>query len=299
MPGGGHHRVIDGDHRQRRDRMTGALQAVELGDLFGERATRLQHAEGRLFIHRLADQRRTFLGLFFLQTRGARILALLVAQDAIVGLIERTAQVRAFVGQGKTLAPANVLGLDREGGIAVLRVSLRRRHQVLGMHVVHLAKQDVAAVRGLPGCGVKSPGGIALGQFQGFSKSHIVFQPGLHLNRKAQFVKRCAHQSFKLGPQSRTVERRRFLRTDFLGRVALHELTLDDVQRRQLVVALRQLAHGRFDLEQLGDEVFDVGADFDQQCRFGLGRECLGIQTRSSEWIGQRRRCRVQFLQKL
>src|SRR5215471_12978541 len=48
VPGGGDERVVDADHRQRRERQAVRAQLVKLGDFFLERAAGEDHAERRL-----------------------------------------------------------------------------------------------------------------------------------------------------------------------------------------------------------------------------------------------------------
>ena len=125
VPGRGHHGIVDDDHGERRERVALRLERVELGDLLFERATGERHAERALLEHHLV---RCSLGRFLSQTLGAGILALRVAPDAVVRLVERTDEVGARIGEGEALAPANVLGADRVGDDA-LAVALLRVHE--------------------------------------------------------------------------------------------------------------------------------------------------------------------------
>jgi hypothetical protein len=95
MPSRRHQRIVDGGHGQRADREAFALQQVHLRDLFVERAARQGDAERRSL---------EGAGLAVLQPARARILALVVAPDAVVGVIERAHQVEALVGKRKALA---------------------------------------------------------------------------------------------------------------------------------------------------------------------------------------------------
>src|SRR5258708_10764284 len=108
---------------------------MELGDLFLQRAARERHPERALLEHHLV---RRFRWGFLFETLGAGILALGVAPDAVVGLVERADEVGTRIGEGEALAPADVLGSDGIGDDAlavalvcvheeILRIDLRRR----------------------------------------------------------------------------------------------------------------------------------------------------------------------------
>src|SRR5208283_4983309 len=100
MTGSGHERIVDADHRQRADSPALRAQFVELGDLFFQRAAGQSDAEGRSL-----ETRRAAVGVgLFAQARGAGILLLLVAPDAVMRLIEPAGEVGTGVGQGEALA---------------------------------------------------------------------------------------------------------------------------------------------------------------------------------------------------
>ncbi len=85
VPGGGNHGVVHHDHRQRADRDAFGLELLEFGNALFQRTARQRHAENRCLELRCATVR----GGFLLQSVRTGIAALLVAPDAIVGLIER------------------------------------------------------------------------------------------------------------------------------------------------------------------------------------------------------------------
>src|SRR5919204_2481036 len=78
MAGGGHHRVVERDDAERRQRLAARLHHVELGDLLFQWATGERHAE-----HRISEALR---GRLLLEALRARIFALLMAPDAVVRL---------------------------------------------------------------------------------------------------------------------------------------------------------------------------------------------------------------------
>src|SRR5205814_10332795 len=120
----------DDDHGERRERIALRLERVELGDLLFERAAGKRYAEGALLEH---CSMRRFGGRFFPQPLGAGILALRVAPDAVVRLVERADEVGARIGEGEALAPADVLGADRVGDDALAVALLRVREEVVGI----------------------------------------------------------------------------------------------------------------------------------------------------------------------
>ena len=98
MTGSGGHGIVDGDDGQRADGIAALLDHVHLGDFLVERAARQRDAE-----HRLLER----AGLF-LQAGRAAILALVVALDAVVRLIERALKSHAGIGQLEAFSVASM-----------------------------------------------------------------------------------------------------------------------------------------------------------------------------------------------
>ena len=117
MPGGRRHRVIHRDNRQRADGVTLGLRLVKLGNFFFQRTTRERYAE-RAFLERC---RAASAGTLFKQPLGAGILTLLVAPDAIVGVIQRALEIGALVGELEAFATAQFLHRKGMRGIALCR----------------------------------------------------------------------------------------------------------------------------------------------------------------------------------
>ena len=133
MTGGCDHGIVDADHRQRADGPALGAKLVELGDLFLERTTCERHAEGGLLECRAA----AVDGLLFAQPRGARVLLLLVAPDAVVRLVERADEVGAAVGERETLAASRMAFVQAQAFDAVARFALDGNEA----HVVELARR--------------------------------------------------------------------------------------------------------------------------------------------------------------
>ena len=105
VPGGGHHRVVHADDRQRGERRAAGLELMELRNLLLQRAARQRHAERGLL--------ESLCRRLLLQSRGTGVLALFVAPDAVVRLIERAGEVGAGIGEVEALAAAQVVSVQR------------------------------------------------------------------------------------------------------------------------------------------------------------------------------------------
>ena len=68
--------------------------------------------------------------VLLLQALGAGILSLVVAEDAVMRLIEAAAQIHAGIGQGKAFAPADMARRRLERRRAVV-IHLIEMHQML------------------------------------------------------------------------------------------------------------------------------------------------------------------------
>ena len=84
------------DDGERADGVAAGRDQVHLGDLFLERAAREHDAERALL---------EFAGLL-LEPLGAGVLALVVAPDAVVGVVERAGEIGAGIGQREAVARA-------------------------------------------------------------------------------------------------------------------------------------------------------------------------------------------------
>ena len=216
-----------------RERPALGAQLVELGDLLFERAAGERHAE-RALLERIVGRRRAG-GLLLEEAARAGVLALLVAPDAVVRLVERAGEIHAGVGQREALAPPHVVAGELPGVDAV-HVRQLERHE---LHVVELARraeQHAALVRGAAFRRVRRPRGIAQRHVERRGVRGLVLLPARHRVGEAELGERRAERALQLAPQRRPVERRRRVRPVRVHRLALDELALDRVERRQLVV---------------------------------------------------------------
>jgi len=283
MPGGRHHRVVDRDHRQRRDRVALRLQLVELGDALLERAAGEVHAERRALPGRLARG----AGLLAHALRTG-VLALLVAPDAVVGLVERAAQAGARVGEREAFATPQVPGLDGEHAHAVLVVLAGVAEQAHRIGLRGQREQQVAGVAQVPGLGGRGPRAVAQRNGQARARRFalrgggrfvgLFALPGEHRARERKLVKGLAQPGFDLAQCRVGVEAGQLGRRQ-LRRLAPRELQLDFVERVELAVALAQRGERVADAEERADEGVDLWAEFDQQRRLGtrIGRSASCI----------------------
>ena len=127
------------------------LHHVHLGDFFIQRATGQRDAEDGLLE----------FARFFLQAGGATVFALVVALDAVIGLIERAGQRHAGVGKLESFAIAPVLLGQTELGDAVVLDGFNR-DQVHRIELVRHLEEHVAAVMLDSSRRKRGPGGVAL-----------------------------------------------------------------------------------------------------------------------------------------
>ncbi len=138
MPGCRHHRVVDGDRCEGAQHAAVGAQHVHLADLLIQRATGERHAERR-FLERTR--------LAVAQSLGTGILALLVAPDAVVHLVQRLRLGHAPVGQCEPVAGSPVVLRQAQRSRAAVALDRFDRHQVQRIDPVRHAEQCVARVR--------------------------------------------------------------------------------------------------------------------------------------------------------
>ncbi len=278
VAGGCHHRVVDDDGGERADRHAFALQLLELGDALLERTAGQRHAE-----HGLLEAER---GILLGQAVRARILALLVTPDAVVGLTERAGEIGTGVGQRETFAAAQVVQAMQRDAVA------RRgceRHEALEIELLRCLEQHAGGVALLAGRRVRRPGGIAQGEVQRRRVGGFVLLPGEHAASEREFGERFADGVGQLALESGPVQACRRVGLDLVHRLALHEQALHRVERGESVMALRQRADFATDPEQFAQEVLHVGSEFEQQGGFLLRVQGRRVEPRFCHSERQRR----------
>jgi len=121
--------------------------------------------------------------------------------------------------------------------------------------------------------------------------------PIIHMAGEGQIRERLAKQRLELRGQCWPVLARRLLGGDLARRLALHELALAGVQRRQRVVARLQGAHLGADAEQLADEVLQIRPKADQQLAVSLVVQRSGLRPTGEQPLGKRLIARGQPVQ--
>ena len=184
VAGGGDQRIVDADDRERRERPALGAQLVELGDLLLERAAGERHAE-RALLERIVGRRRAG-GLLLEEAARAGVLALLVAPDAVVRLVERAGEVHAGIGQREALAPAHVAAgeLPRVDAVDVRRARAARASCSRACAARGTARRPCAR-RGLPAV-CDGPGGVAQRHVERRRVRRFVLLPARHRRRRSR-----------------------------------------------------------------------------------------------------------------
>ena len=141
VAGAGDHGIVHDHHGKGAQRHALGLEGVHLRNLLFQRAAREGHAERALAI----------IAVLLLQALGAGVLPLVVAEDAVMRLIEAAAQIHAGVGQGKAFAAADMARRRLERRRAVV-IHLIEMHQMLRIHLLRRLEQDAG---GMPGTAVR------------------------------------------------------------------------------------------------------------------------------------------------
>ena len=269
VAGGRDHRVVDGDQCQRRHRVAARLDEVEFGDPFLERTAGQLHTEDGALVDRCA------VGCgFVLQAFRAGVLALRVAPDAVVRLVERSAQVGARIREREAIALTQVGRVDRMDGDAVLVGRARVFEQRVGVDLAGVAEQHAVAVHALTVTGLNRPRAVTHRGVQA-GVGLLVLLPVDDGARERELLERSADPAFDLHTCGIGVES-----VQCVGRIgeqclAFDELPLRLVQRREFLVAGAKMVGGGLDAEQRRDEGVDRRSKVDQEVRFVLGRECI------------------------
>ena len=266
MPGGRRHGIVDGDHRQGGDGEAVGLQGIHFGNLLLQRAARQRLPEGGILEAAL---------LAVGKPVGTRILALVVAEYAVMGLVEGVFEVHARIGQGEAVARARgVIGAEFQltDAVVILRLHI---HQVHGVDLFGELEQH-AGGEALAAHGRKrGPGGELFRRRYGLGVGLLVGEPAHHRRGEGFLGKRPDHLG-ELDLQGRAVDELRVVPLDLLHGAALHEQTLAAEQRGECNVARRQGGDFVLDPEQGADEVLQMGAEVDDEPGMILGVQRVG-----------------------
>ena len=181
------HRVVDDDNAEGADGVAAGLDQIHLGDFLVERAAGERHAERRLLE----------LAALLLQPLRAGILALVVAPDAVVGMIERTGEIGAGIGQREAVAQTAMRARQLEHGHAVHHFGLDR-NEMVRVDLVRQLEQDAGLVQLLALRRMRRPGGVAGGEVERRGVLRLGLHPGIDAFGEAQFGEFAAEQGFEL-----------------------------------------------------------------------------------------------------
>ncbi len=277
MSGGGGHRVIDRDHGQRADGVALLLDRVHLGDFFFERAAGELDAEDAGFEG----------AVLFTKTGGATVFALVVALDAVVGLVEGAGEIRARVGELEAFAVTPVLARKLQLHEPV-GLHFFRRHEVVHVELVRRLEEDAGAVFRFAFGRERGPRGIKRGKPERFGGGGFGLEPAVDVRGETSFGERLEEKGFEFSGYGCAVDCGRLLGGISGEGFSLNEAALDRIERRQFVVARLEGGQFRLDAEQGADEVFRVGRQFDDQFGTGLCRQRRLIRSRGEKPVTQR-----------
>ena len=279
VAGRGTDRVVDRDNGEGAEAVAARLHQVHLRDLFLERAAGERDAE-----HAFLEG-----ALLLLQAVRAAVLALIVAPDAVIGLVERADEIRAAVGQRKAVAAAPlVLGQPQHRDPVAL--DGLDRHQMMHVEPVRHFEQHAAPVLA-PALGRQCrPGGVALSRCQRRRIPSLILEPvrdAFGIAPLPRLRRWRAQQIVELAREPRSVDRDGVGLLDSLGGAALHEQPLDRIERRQLVMTRLQLPDLGRDAEQLADKIFEMRSEIDQQVRFLAPLDGIRVAPRRHQAVMQ------------
>ena len=220
-----------------------------------------------------------------LQALGAAVLALVVAPDAVVGLVQRAHDVGSRIGQGEALAAPSMGGRKPERRDAGDRI-VHDRHQ---RHRVDLARdleQHPVVIRLPAGLAEGRPGGVARRQLQRLGVRRLVGEPVLDRLGEGELRQRPAQQRLQRPAQRRAVEALG-LRRMLAHRPSLHELPLDLEDRRKVDPRLARRAQFGLDAEQHADEILQHRGQRDQQFRLSVALHLSWRQPRRFQPLPQ------------
>ncbi len=253
------HRIVDRDDRERTHRIAVFLDGMHLGDLFLERAPVQRDAEMRLL---------EIAGLFA-QAGGAAILALIVALDAVVALIERVREVHARVSELESFAVPPHRGRQTELAGLMLRDGLDG-NQMLRVDLVGLLEQHAATMFLLALRRAERPGGIPPSKPQRLLVMFFRRDPPRNVACVRLFRQWLAEQRLEFSGSEIAIHFRHFVRRELCRLGALHELPLHLVEGIEGRVAGAELIEILSDSEEFAGELFDERRDRDDQFRLLL-----------------------------
>src|SRR6185312_4071434 len=145
-------------------------------------------------------------GLLVLEPLGAGILALVVAPDAVIRLVERAEEVGAGIGEGETVARTVMLLGQAQHRDAVDELALDR-DEMLHIELVRHLEEDSAAMRLAARRRERRPGGVVRGERQRLAMLRLGLEPGGNVAGEGEFGQRLTEERLEPRRDSRSVER--------------------------------------------------------------------------------------------
>jgi hypothetical protein len=206
-----------------------------------------------------------------------------VAPDAVVGLVERTDEAGAGIGQREAVAAAQMLGVDPVRARPLQRERLRMRDEVLRIGPARRLEQHAAAHVRAAGRRVQRPRRVAQREIELGRVRGLLLHPGGDVRREGELVEAPAEALAQLALQRGAVERLRVFRRDPRGGATLDELALDRVDGRGLVVPASERGELGADAEELREKMLQAWRNRQDQRRLLLGRQGRRIGARRLE----------------
>ena len=216
--------------------MSGRCHFVHLGNLF---------VEGAAGKHGPEDTALERAGLPLKPVRAA-ILALVVAPDAVVRLIEGTREIGALIGQRKAVARPAMLRPEFQHVHACIQFDLNR-NKMMRVDFVRRPEEHAAFVKLLSLRRMHGPRGVARGNLKFFDVLRLGCHPGVNRLREAQLVEFSPKQSFEFVAERRCIEARHVRGAVFLRGAPLHKQAFYAVERRHRLLPVRERAQRAVD----------------------------------------------------
>ena len=168
-----------------------------------------------------------------------------------MGLIQPADEIRPRVRQREARAATQSMRRSDLQRLDVAQRNVLCGNEAIQVELARRAKQNAAPMCGLAGRRMRSPRRVALGELERRCIGRLVALPARDGLRKRELERLHAigrpDQFVDAGAQPIAVERRGDVGLVRIHRLALHELTLDGVERRKLVMPRFERLHVRLD----------------------------------------------------
>ena len=255
MTRGGGERVVDHDDREGGKTVSAGLQQVHFADLLVERTSRQGDAMGRG-----AEGR----ALLLQQTLRAAVLALVVTEDAVVGVRHRLCEIHSLVGQRETFPGTQVHGRGGQHGDAVPDLG-DHRHQAVGIRSLGQAEEGTLAIPQHSGTRTCGPCRESFRTGDLFPVARFVLEPVENGPREGKLVEVPADQGLDVTREGLAIDGIDvFFEPDACGAPA-HEDKLALIDRIKVparrALAVKFAGHP----EEFADEFLHKGAKVDEE----------------------------------